>query len=119
VAVLASLLLLVTPLMPFIVLAYFIHGSNRLIRPFMIGRLARSLDQATLSFGYGFYETAMRLGLAAAPLAAGLLYAREPSLPLLAGGVCVCVTLALTFTLPIGQKPPQPIIAGLTADAGD
>lgn len=119
VAILASLLLLTTPLMPFIVLAYFVHGSNRLIRPFMIGRLARSLDQATLSFGYGFYETAMRLGLAAAPLAAGLLYARAPSLPLMVGATCVGVTLLLTFTLPAGLQPAPRINASLAAEPGD
>jgi len=118
-ALAAALLLLTTPLMPFIVLAYFIHGSNRLIRPFMIGRLARSLDQATLSFGYGFYETAMRLGLAVAPWAAGVLYAREPAWPLWAGAACVCVTLALTFTLPAGHKPPLPAVAALAPEPGD
>lgn len=119
VAILASLILLFTPLLPWVVLAYFIHGSNRLIRPFMIGRLARSLDQATLSFGYGFYETAMRLGLAVAPYAAGLLYARAPALPLYAGSVCVCVTLLLTFTLPAGLKPRLPLAAELAAHPGD
>jgi predicted MFS family arabinose efflux permease len=119
VVIAASLLLLTTPLMPFIVLAYFIHGSNRLIRPFMIGRLARSMDQATLSFGYGFYETAMRLGLAVAPLLAGRLYTRAPDLPLWIGAVCVSLTLLLTFTLPAIRKPALPTVAQLAVDAGD
>lgn len=119
VAILASLLLLLTPLMPFIVLASLIHGSNRLIRPFLIGRLARSLDQTTLSFGYGFYETAMRLGLAVAPYGAGLLYARAPALPLAAGIACVCVTLLLTFTLRASVRPLVPVIAELAAQPGD
>jgi MFS family permease len=119
VAIVASLILLTTPLMPFMMLAYFVHGSNRLIRPFMIGRLARSLDQATLSFGYGFYETAMRLGLAVAPYAAGLLYARAPALPLAVGALCVALTLALTFTLPAVRQVSQPVAAQLAADAGD
>jgi MFS family permease len=119
VAIGASLLLLISPALPLIVLAYFIHGSNRLIRPFMTGRLARSLDQATLSFGYGFYETAMRLGLAVAPYLAGLLYARQPALPLSVGALCVCATLALTFTLPAGRPPPQPVAPALVAEPGD
>jgi MFS family permease len=119
VAILATLLLLFTPLMPFLVLAYFVHGSNRLIRPFMIGRLARSLDQATLSFGYGFYETAMRLGLAAAPFVAGLLYARAPSLPLAVGAAFLSATLLLTFTLPGGRRIPQPVVASLATEPGD
>jgi predicted MFS family arabinose efflux permease len=118
VALAASLILLATPLRPLIVVAYFIHGSNRLIRPFMIGRLARSLDQATLSFGYGFYETAMRLGLAVAPYLAGLLYARGPALPLWVGASFVILTLALTFTLPVG-KPAPAVSAALAADAAD
>ncbi len=119
VAIAATLLLLWTPLMPFIVLSYFIHGSNRLIRPFMVGRLSRSLDQATLSFGYGFYETAMRLGLAAAPYFAGLLYARAPALPLYVGAACVCVTLLMTFALPSGLTTPRPAVASLAIEPGD
>jgi MFS family permease len=119
VAIGAALLLLTTPAMPFIVLAYFIHGSNRLIRPFMTGRLARSLDQTTLSFGYGFYETAMRLGLAVAPYLAGLLYARQPAAPLMLGALCVSVTLILTFTLPAGRQPAEPARAALAAEPGD
>lgn len=116
VAVAASLLLLTSPLMPVIVLAYFIHGSNRLIRPFMIGRLARSLDQATLSFGYGFYETAMRLGLAVAPFAAGLLYARSPAWPLALGTAATVGTLILTFTLPSTRPAAQPVAAALAVE---
>lgn len=119
VAVVAGLLLLTTPALPFIVLSYFIHGSNRLIRPFMTGRLARSLDQATLSFGYGFYETAMRLGLAVAPYVAGMLYARTPALPLMLGAAFVAVTLVLTFTLPSGRPLSAVAVVTLAAEPGD
>jgi MFS family permease len=117
-ASLANLVLLLTPWMPLIALAYFIHGSNRLIRPFMIGRLAHSLDQATLSFGFGYFETVMRLGLAVAPYAAGLLYARAPALPLAVGAACMGITLALTFYGPHGLKPPQSAVAQVATDPG-
>jgi len=100
VALAAMILWVSTPVRAFILLAYFIHGSNRVVRPVVIGRLARSLDAATLSFGYGFYETAMRLGLAIAPGVAGLLYERGPAWPLYAGAAAVSVTMLLTFTLP-------------------
>lgn len=90
----------------FILLAYFIHGNNRVVRPSALGLIARSLDSATLSFGYGFYETAFRLGLAVAPYIAGLLYERGPDWPMLAGVVGLTLTLALTFTLPSRKAQP-------------
>jgi len=104
VALAAVMLWMSTPVRVFILLAYFIHGSNRVVRPIILGRLARSLDAATLSFGYGFYETAMRLGLAISPAVAGLLYERGPAWPLYAGAAAVSVTMLLTFTLP-GARP--------------
>ncbi len=103
-ALVATLLWLNTSLFGFIVLAYFIHGNNRVVRPIIVGRMAHSLEAATLSFGYGFYETAFRLGLAVAPYVAGLLYERNPRWPLLAGVISLSLTLALTFTLP-SRKP--------------
>lgn len=104
VALIATAIWLNTSLLFFIVIAYFIHGYNRLVRPIIAGRISHSLDSATLSFGYGFYETAFRLGLAVAPYVAGLLYEHSPSWPLLAGIVCLSVTLMLTFTLPTKRK---------------
>jgi len=104
VALVATAIWLNTSLLFLIVIAYFIHGYNRLVRPIIVGRLSHSLDPATLSFGYGFYETSFRLGLAVAPYVAGLLYEHSPSWPLLAGIVCLSVTLMLTFTLPTKRQ---------------
>jgi predicted MFS family arabinose efflux permease len=110
-AVLAAVLLIwVTPAPLFTFLAFFVHGNNRVVRPIIIGRLARILDPATLSVGYGFYETAMRLGLALSPALAGLLYQRNPYLPLYAGAAAITVCLVLTLTLPRPTRK-QPVAA--------
>jgi MFS family permease len=113
---LAVLLIWVTPAPALIILAYFIHGNNRVVRPIVIGRLAHRLNRSTLSLGYGFYETAMRLGLAASPFVAGLLYEREPHLPLLAGAVAV--TLCLVWTLGMaGPGRREPVSAAPSSQA--
>jgi MFS family permease len=111
VALLALTLFLNTPALLIISLAYFIHGSNRLVRPIVDARLAHSLTPATLSFGYGFREMAMRSGLAAAPYVAGLLYAYNPAWPLVAGIVGLGLTLLLTSTLPADVRARSPVVA--------
>ncbi|MBI3360545.1 MAG: MFS transporter [Chloroflexi bacterium] len=98
----AMILIWRSPSLFFIALAYFIHGSNRVMRPLITGRLARSLNRATVSIGYGFFQTAMQIGLSISPYVAGLLYTRHPSWPLMAGIVAVAATIGLTFTLPAG-----------------
>jgi MFS family permease len=115
VALAASVLLLSSALLPVIILACFVHGGNWVVRPIVIGRLARTLHPDMLSFGYGFLETAMRLGMALAPAVAGLLYARAPAAPMLAGAAALCVTLLCTLTLPGGRSQPT---AAATAIAG-
>lgn len=115
VALAASVLLISSALLPVIILAYFIHGGNWVVRPIVIGRLARTLHPDMLSFGYGFLETAMRLGMALAPAVAGLLYSRTPAAPMLAGAAALCVTLLLTLTLPSGRSQAP---ASATAIAG-
>jgi MFS transporter, DHA1 family, multidrug resistance protein len=81
-------------------LAYFIHGSHRLLRPVILGRLARSLTPGLMSFGYGFQETALWIGLALAPPVAGLLYTYDPTYPLIAGIAGLCLTSLLSLLLP-------------------
>ena len=111
-ALVAAVLWLKLPAVGFIVLAYFLHGGNRLVRPFITGRLALSLDRTVMSFGYGFYETAMRLALALSPFVAGWLYARDPTWPLYAGIIGLSITLLLTFTLPTAVRAPSRAVAG-------
>lgn len=106
---LALLLWLNTPLPLWIGLGYFIHGRNRLPQPFIDGRLARVLSPEELNLGYSFREIAMRLGLAASPYVAGLLYAQQPTWPLYAGLLSLLATMLLTFLLPTpapaGKQP--------------
>jgi len=83
-----------------IAFGYFIHGRNRLVQPFLDGRLSLMLDQDSLNVGYGIREMAMRIGLAAAPLAAGFLYVKRPGLPLQVGMAVLTLTIALTWVLP-------------------
>lgn len=93
----ALLIWLNVPGLPAAGLAYFVHGSDRTSRPLLLGRLARRLDAATMSLGYGFFETALRLGLALSPLAAGWLYTVGPAVPLQIGlaGLGLLALLAL------------------------
>ncbi len=92
-------LLLGARALPLLALAYVLHGSNRVVRPFVLGRLARSLASGVMSLGYGVQQSASQLAWTLAALAAGLLYARQPAWPLLAGSLGLILTLALTFTL--------------------
>lgn len=92
--------------LPWIGLAYFIHGSDRVVRPLLMGRIARGLDAADLSLAYGFYETALRLGLAFSPLTAGWLYAQAPAAPLWASQAGLALTLLLTLALPGAARRP-------------
>jgi HAD superfamily hydrolase (TIGR01549 family) len=85
-------------------LAFFVHGSNRVARPIMMGRLARTLTPQLMSFGYGFQETAMRFGSAVAPWVAGILYAANPAYPLYGAIAALCLTLLLSWLLPSGLR---------------
>jgi predicted MFS family arabinose efflux permease len=101
-ALLALLLWLNASALAWIGLAYFVHGGNRVIRPITTGRLAATLDAATMSFGFGFYQTAQQLGLTLSPYVAGLLYARGPAWPLWAGVAGLLVMMLLTWRMSDG-----------------
>jgi phosphoglycolate phosphatase len=103
-ALFAAVIWLVSGSFYLIGLAFLVHGSNRVARPIMMGRLARTLTPQLMSFGYGFQETAMRFGSALAPWVAGILYAANPTYPLLGGIVALCLTLLLSWLLPSGLR---------------
>jgi MFS family permease len=109
-ALLAVGLWLWSPAIGVIGLAYFIHGSDRVVRPSVLGRLSRSLDGTTMSLGYGFYETALRLGLAISPYVAGLLYTQDPRWPLSASLAGLAASLVLTWLLPDPARQLQPAL---------
>lgn len=96
----ALVLWLRVPGLAFIALAYFIYGSNRLIRPLTASRLAARLGAENMSLGFGFYQTAQQLGLTLSPFLAGQLYTLAPAAPLYAGLVCLVLTGLLTLALP-------------------
>jgi predicted MFS family arabinose efflux permease len=99
-ALAALVLLLASPALVAVGLAYFIHGGNRVIRPLVMGRLAALLDASTVGFGFGVHQTALQFAITAAPYLAGLLYARDPAWPLLGGIAGLAVTMLLTLFLP-------------------
>jgi predicted MFS family arabinose efflux permease len=105
VALVALLIWLAVPGLLATGLAYFIHGSNRVIRPITASRLSAALDPDTMSFGFGFYQTAQQLGLTISPYAAGLLYAQDPAWPLFAGALAICVMMLVTLRLPKAVAP--------------
>jgi len=100
----ALLLWLLAPGLTWIGLAFLIHGGNRAFRPVTAGRLANTLAPESMSFGFGFYQTAQQLGLTISPYAAGLLYARDPHWPLWAGLIGLAAAMGLAALLP-GPKP--------------
>lgn len=106
-AALAALgLWLFAPWLPLIALGYFIHGSNRVIRPLTASRLVATLGAENLSLGFGFYQTAQQLGLTLSPLLAGLLYTQNPAWPLWAGLAGLSLTLLLTAFMPARRPAP-------------
>ena len=111
----ALLLWALTASPAFIGLAYFLHGSYRVLRPIVSAELARRLNSSTMSFGYGFQQTAAQLGWALAPMLAGQLYTRNPFWPFYAGAIGLALTLALTM---LRSAPPRPALA-LAGDGPD
>lgn len=82
------------------VLAYFFRGGTDAIWLVMSGRLGQRLSPEILSMGFAFRDTAVRLALTFAPLAAGQLYGVNPELPLYVSLALTGATMLLTLTLP-------------------
>jgi DHA1 family tetracycline resistance protein-like MFS transporter len=93
------------PLMAFS--AYFFRGGIDAIWTPTAGRLSLWLPPEIRSLGFGFRDTAIRIALTLAPLAAGQLYALDPALPLLAGMAAVASSVLLTLTLPRHRPAPE------------
>lgn len=114
----ALALLVVSPaavagaLPPAIIAAYLLRSAVDGIWTPMSGRLSLWLPPEVLSLGFSLRDTGVRVALTLAPLAAGQLYAVNPSLPLLAGLAALGVTVLLTLSLPT-HRPAQ---AGPAAD---
>lgn len=104
-------LLTFSPLFMLAFFAFFIGGSNRLIRPPTIARTARLLTPATLSFGLGLQQMAMQLGLSISPYTAGLLYAHNPSWPFYAGLLGLGMALLMMARLP--SQPQRQTVPAL------
>lgn len=103
---LALVLLLASPVarggaLPLLaILAYFFRGGTDAIWVVMSGRVSQWLPPEILSLGFGFRDTAVRLALTFAPLAAGQLYGVNPELPLYVSLALTGATMLLTLTLP-------------------
>lgn len=88
-----------------LVAAALLRGGADAIWTPISGRLSAWLPPEALALGFAFRDTAMRISLTTAPVVAGLLYAVDPTWPLIAGMAALCVTIALTLTLPRAISP--------------
>jgi hypothetical protein len=86
--------------------AYFLRGGVEAVWPISRGRLAYWVGPHGLNLGFGVMDTASQLARSVAPVAAGVLYARSPALPLVAGLAALGVTLLVTLALP-QRRPAQ------------
>jgi MFS family permease len=100
-AVLASFLLLLSfPILPVLVLAYFLRGANAANGSLLTTWLAETLDPETMGRGFGVFNTVYSVGLTVMPYLTGWLYAGQPSLPFLLAAVLVVPAIVLTLFLP-------------------
>ncbi|MGQ0602720.1 MAG: MFS transporter [Anaerolineales bacterium] len=99
-ALAALLIWLRLPGLLWIGIAFLIHGGNRVFRPITSARLVNTLAPESMSFGFGFYQTAQQLGLTISPYLAGVLYARDPHWPLWAGVIGLGVAMVFAVALP-------------------
>ncbi len=90
------------PLLP--VLAYFFRGGTDAIWVVISGRVSQWLPPEILSLGFGFRDTAVRVGLTLAPLVAGQLYGLHAEWPLYASLALTGASMLLILTLP-NQRP--------------
>lgn len=84
---------------PALFVAFFVAGSNRLVRPPALVQFSRLLTPATMSFGMGLQQTASQVALSLSPYVAGLLYAGDPAWPFYAGLLCIGLTIIMTTWL--------------------
>lgn len=105
-AISSLLLLLLSPTnasgkLPWIiVVAYLFRGGIDAVWAPMSSRLSLWIPPNMLSQGFSFRDTGVRVALTLAPVAAGLLYAIDPVLPLYVAVGTIFVTLLLSMTLP-------------------
>jgi MFS family permease len=80
--------------------AYFLAGGNRTIRSLLTACVAEDVERSQLGLAFGMLETVLGLVLLAAPLCAGLLYSRNPSLIFPASLMLILFTiLAVAYRL--------------------
>ena len=92
-----SLMIWQTTGMPLLVAAYFLLGGYRATRSLLVAQVEKLVDTANLGLAYGVTETVAGLSLMAAPVLAGALYSRDPSL--IFSTTLVLIIPILLFTL--------------------
>ncbi len=109
-AIAGLVLLVASQSMALLVVAFFINGGSRLIRPSLLARIGRLLGPTNLSFGLGIQQTAMQLGLAVSPYVAGLLYARNAAWPFYAGLGSLGIMLLVILGITVRENAPRPVM---------
>lgn len=105
-AIVALTTLLMTGAVVPVAAGYFLGGGHYLVRPIVVGRLARTLEAASMSLGFSIYQTAIQAALSISPYVAGLLYARDPAWPMIAGIGGITLTLLFTVIRPMPAPAP-------------
>jgi predicted MFS family arabinose efflux permease len=86
-------------------LGYFFLGGYRLCRSMVLALVRPLVHSADTGFAYGMVETVNAAAVFAAPLAAGLLYDRDPALMYPAAIAAIAISLLLTaWTLFIRRR---------------
>ena len=93
---LSFVLLLQAPLLPLLVVSFFLRGAftaSRSLSSALVGKVAR---EGSLGLAFGILSTVNSLALVVAPYLAGRLYAMRPDLPFLASIASIPAVMLLT-----------------------
>jgi predicted MFS family arabinose efflux permease len=111
--------LLSTGSVGWIALAFFCRGSWSLARMMTNAQVGQVVDRPELGLAYGVAESVVALSMIFGPLAAGVLYARAPSLPFQFGLGLLALTAPLMWRFAPRLRPQPGPGAGACGPAED
>lgn len=115
---LSLVVLLSTGGLVWVALAYFCRGSWAMARMMTNAQVGHVVDKPELGLAYGIVESVVALSMIFGPLAAGLLYARTPSLPFQASLALLAITAPLMWRFaPRPRSAAQAVPAAAAPEA--